>query len=64
MSDNYSYILGTLDDERVPVLGLNETSIEGAGTYINEIRFSQPIASFNGMPTRGVFKIWDVYSWV
>ena len=64
MSDNHHYILGTLNGEPVPRLGFNETSIEGAGTYINEIKFAQGIASFNGMPTRGVFKRWDGDSWV
>ena len=41
MSNNVSYILGTLDGVPVPKL-FDETSIEGAGTYVNEIKFSQP----------------------
>ena len=65
MSNNVSYILGTLDGVPVPKLS-NETSIEGAGTYVNEIKFSQPTGGSYalGTPLRGVFKRWDGDSWV
>ena len=60
-----SYILGTLDGELVPKL-VNGNTIEGAGTYVNEIKFSFPTGGSNqwGGPIKGVFKRWDGDSWV
>ena len=57
--------MGTLDSVSVPKL-FNENSIEGAGTYVNEIRFSQPTGGSYALGTklRGVFKRWDGDSWV
>ena len=59
------YIMGTLDGDLVPKL-LNGNTIEGAGTYVNEIKFSLPTGGSNqwGGPIKGVFKRWDGDSWV